>query len=126
AIAAAIAGIDRGGKVCAAMVIDAGHRHVEHAAQRLLGAIVGMLMPRDVAEQRRGAAEAALLLVLIGEERRGPGEQLVAVGAEAAVQRGRIGAAGDERVGTLLVAAEQAVEMPLAQAEGGEDELLGR
>src|SRR6185437_16270905 len=100
--------------------------HVEDGAQGLLRAIIGMLVPGEVAEQGRGIALPAALGALIGEERLGPGEELVAIGAEAPVRRGDVVAGGDERVLGADARRQEAVEMPLAQPERGEDEMARR
>ena len=70
--AADIAGGDgRGGKDALA-VLDAADRQAQDAPEGLLGPVVRMVAPSDVAQQADRQAHPGLGLALAGEERRGP------------------------------------------------------
>ena len=122
---AAIARMQRQREEDALVMIERRRPACRARAQRLLGAVIGMLGPGDIAEQRRRATQAPALARL----RSAKSGVVHSTSAVAIVAEARLGARPSSAQAAISGSARccshahEAVEMALAQAERREDEL---
>src|SRR5512134_3654810 len=101
-------------------MVDAADRKMDDAGEYLLGAVVRMLAPADIAQRAGGQAQPQPPGIVALEQRRDPIVQQLTGIAEAAVELGQFLAGGDQGIARLLLGRELVEDMSLAQAVSGE------
>src|SRR6266478_845731 len=99
---------------------DAGERHRQAPGESLLGAIVGVLAPGDVAEPADGPMKPPRRLREIGEQRRRPFLQSTALEAEAALAPADLHTGCNQWIRHSFSGRNKTVRVAFAQSEGGE------
>ena len=102
----------------------ARRRQMQHPDVGLLGAIVGMVVPRDVAQMAGRDAQDAVGRALVGEGRTQPVENLGRRQVEAPPAGALLLGEGDQRMALPLRLAQADMVKALAQAERREDHRL--
>src|SRR5215468_11100786 len=100
-------------------MLEAADGQAQDAIEGLLGAIVRMIAPSDVAQQADRMAQPVLRRPFTGKERPGPFLQRIAHGAEAPLRIRLVPGGGKQRILAAQRRRKLAEDIALAQAEGG-------
>src|SRR5262249_7828224 len=106
------------GEVYAISMSYSRKRHPQAPCKCLLGPVVGMLTPSEVAQPARRTVNSSRPLRLVWEQRCSPFLEPVALEAESALPPGNRGAACNQWIALPLKGGDEAVGIALAQSKG--------
>ena len=90
----------------------------------LLGAVIGVLAPRQIAEPACGPMPTPRRVREVAKERRGPLLQQIAVEAKPALAPANDHIAGDQRIRDPLLCRNEPIGVALAQPKSGKDDAV--
>src|SRR5690348_17347526 len=98
-------------------------RHRQTAGKGLLGTVIGVLAPRQIAEPAGGPMTTPLLFREVGKERRCPLLQPVAIKPKTALTSADCHVGSDQRIRYLVLERNMAIGVAFTQPQSRKDDL---